>query len=212
MKIYLITLNSAIFILFSIFSTCCNNQQLVKNKPFSIELLNIGLPDNIDTNNLKKIGANLYIRFDQNSDSLLIKVGSYFTPSKDGLFHFGTKSKYYKLKVTNEQESKLAYISNYFLSKKDGTISKKRGVNEVSCNLLGTWAAIYTDSIGKKHFYNFEMKGLPQQLESICEDFYIKASSNELPANINYIETLNTDSIMNNLLLQKSMKDIPILR
>ncbi len=56
------------------------------------------------------------------------------------------------------------------------------------------------------------MNGLPQQLESICEDFYFKASSNEFPANINYIETLNTDSIMNYLLLQKSMKDIPILR
>jgi hypothetical protein len=211
-KIYYKILNSTIFTLFCVFLTCCNNQQLVKNKPYSIELLNIGLPDNIDTNNLKKIGADLYIRFDQNSDSLLVKVGSYFKPSEDGLFHFETKSKYYKLKITNEQKSKLAYIANYFLSKKDGTISKKRGVNKVGCNLLGTWAAIYTDSSGKKHFYNFEMNGLPQQLESICEDFYFKASSNELPANINNIDPLNTDSIMNYLLLQKSMKDIPILK
>ncbi|MFZ4800056.1 MAG: hypothetical protein ACOYMA_21380 [Bacteroidia bacterium] len=190
----------------------CNNSPILEKKPYSIELLNVGLPDNIDTNNLKKIGADLYIRFDQNSDSVLVKVGSYFLPSEDGLFHFGTGSKYYKLKITNEQKTKIEYISNYFLSKNDGTISKKRQAHNVGCNLLGTWAAIYTDSIGTKHFYNFEMNGLPKQLESTCQDFYFKASSNELPSNFQIVDKLNTDSIMNYLLLQKSMKDIPILR
>lgn len=208
MKLYF----QILIIPFVIFLIGCDNSQILEKKPYSIELLNVGLPDNIDTINLKKIGADLYIRIDQNSDSALVKVGSYFSPSEDGLFHFGTASKYYKLKISNEQKTKMDYISNYFRTKNDGTISIKRQVHNVGCNLLGTWAAIYTDSIGTKHFYNFEMNGLPKQLKSVCEDFYFMASSNELPTNFQIVNSLNTDSIMNYLLLQNSMKDIPILR
>jgi len=188
----------------------CNraNDKFVNTK---IEIFKLGVPQYIDTADLSKIGALIYVLYEQDNDSAFFKTCMMKELVENGIYPSDSlTAKYFYKTLQDNEKIQFKYFIDYLKPLKDGRLpNTHRDPETIGCNLLGTWIAILTDSLGKRHYFNFPIYNLPKEIEDLCRNIYITAYPDTNRLSINY-QYINTDSIVASTLQLKSMDSIEL--
>jgi hypothetical protein len=173
----------------------CHQDRKSSNR---LELFKLGFPEQLDTNNRNKKGSERYFRFDQSSDSVLIKFYDTINPQTgEPNSPFPFKSQYCWKLLHPVEKANLDNSINLLLQLKDRIIpNNKRHPDFAGCDLFGVWIAVLTDSTDAKHYYTFISVNLPKQLYDLCSDIDHYTYQNKLTNPINPIKKINTDSLV----------------
>lgn len=192
-------------------TTLSCNRSADKTTKSKIEIIKIGPPQYIDTADFSKIGGLIYVSYEEDSDSALFKTCMMKELIEQGTYPSDSlTAKYFYVALLDSQRTKFNYFINYLKPLSDGRLpSTYRDPEKIGCNLLGTWMAILTNSLGERHYFNFPIYNLPKEIETLCESIYITSYQSMNSSGISY-RHINTDSIVEATLKLKSMDSIEL--
>lgn len=173
----------------------------------------MGTPQYYDTNNPLKLGGIIYTFYQQDNDSVLYKTCRMKELEEIGTFRPDSlTAKYFNIIVKESIKAEFNYLINYLKPLNDGRLpTTYRDPETIGCNLLGTWIAILTDSIGKRHYFNFPVYNLPNEIESLCRNIYSTGYPDSSRHSI-FHNHINTDSIVESTLKLKTMESIELFQ
>jgi hypothetical protein len=178
-----------------------------------IEIIRLGAPQYLDTSNTGKIGGVIYALYEEGCDSILLKSCMMRELFKFGIYPSDSLTATYFYHYAEDSfKEQLNYFINYLKPLKDGRLpGNYRSMNNIGCNLLGTWLAILTDSAGNRQYYNFSTHNLPAPVMAVCHQVYMLGIPGPAKQAINYCD-INTDSIVTAVLKLPSMDSIELIR
>ena len=182
-----------------------------KNCVKKIEIIRLGAPQYLDTNDFNKIGCIIYSSYKLGQDSIFIKTCMDPKLVYEGEYPLDSlTAKYFNYHLSDTLKQYLEFFSNYLDTINDGRLpGNYRDPEMIGCNLLGTWLTILTDKNGNRHYYNFAIHNLPKPIELLCNNIYELGlpDSTRISA---VIQIINTDSLAKNILELSTMKDIEL--
>ena len=162
-----------------------------------LELFKLGIPEQPDTNDLTKKGAERYFYFNQNSDSVFIKFYdaiNQMTGEINSPIPF--ISQYYWKQLNQDEKYNLNYSINYLLKLTERKIpNNKINPDRAPMSSFGAWLAVITDSINVKHYYTFIGHNLPSPLHNLCSEMNYLTYQDKLANPFNPSFKINTDSL-----------------
>src|SRR5690606_8767170 len=147
-------------------TTISCNKSGDKNYEEKIEIIRLGAPQYLDTNDLSKIGCIIYSAYQLGQDSIFIKTcmnpklvyeGEYPSDSLTAV--------YFSTKLNDKFKNNLSFFISYLDTVKGGRLpGNYRNPENIGCNLMGTWLTVLTDKKGVRHYYNFAIHNLPEPI------------------------------------------------
>ncbi len=185
-----------LLLLFNMTIIACKKEKIPSNR---LELFKLGIPEQPDTNDLTKKGAERYFCFDQNSDSVFIKFYDAINP-KTGEINSPIPfiNQYYWKQLNQDEKYNLNNSINYLLKLTERKIPKNKiNPDRAPMSSFGVWLAVITDSINIKHYYTFIGHNLPSPLRNLCAEMDLQTYQDKLANPINPSIKINTDSLVN---------------
>lgn len=193
-------------------TTLSCNHHIDKTVKSKIEIIKLGAPQYIDSTDFPGIGGIIYVSYLQDNDSALVKTCMMKELVEQGIYPSDSlTAKYFYVALTDSIQGQFNYFINYLKPINDGRLpSTYRDPETIGCNLLGTWIAILTDSLGNRHYFNFPIYNLPNEIETLCENIYMLGYPDINEPGVSY-KHINTDSIVRSTLKLKSMDSIELV-
>lgn len=202
---------STFLIILSFLTLLSCNKSGDKSYIEKIEIIRLGAPQYLDTNDLSKIGCIVYSAYQLGQDSIFIKTCMNSKLVYEGEYPSDSLTAvYFSTKLNDTFKNNLSFFINYLDTVKDGRLPDNyRDPETIGCNLLGTWLTVLTDKKGVRHYYNFAIHNLPKPIEQLCNDIYELGLPDSTRQNAT-TEIINTDSLAKSILQLPTMKDIEL--
>ncbi len=173
-------------------SISCKGDNKKKLSKETMELVLVGFPEQLDVDNITKMGAQAYFCYEK-TDTISIKSCSYLNDIT-GEPIVPVTCEYGKLRLKQEQKDQFDYFINLAKTTPSGELNTEPN-KECYCDLFGLWLAIYTSEYNSKKYYIFDCCNIPDSVYSLCSQLHWLKVNGSLPNRLNNI-FISTDSIV----------------